>query len=79
LDSESDHQTFDTRAGRDKLAAQASALETYIVAAKARGEDLPSEATAMLASLRDVVSALDRLAASLTDDSGPGATRDSTR
>ena len=51
-------------AGRDGLAAQLRALESYVANAEAIGRALPPEATEMIARLRELVRALDGLTAS---------------
>jgi hypothetical protein len=52
--------------GRGDLAAQMQRLEAYVAGARARGEEVPAEAGAMLARLKELVGALDDLTKSMT-------------
>jgi hypothetical protein len=54
-------------AQRQQLEGQVGQLQAFLDAAAARGEDVPPEASAMLDRLREIVTALDRLSASIAD------------
>jgi hypothetical protein len=52
-------------AGREGLATQLRELEAFVARTEADGGELPAEALAMVASLREIVRALDGLTQSL--------------
>lgn len=52
-------------AGREGLASQLRELEAFVARTEAEGEELPREATEMIARLREIVLALDGLTSSL--------------
>jgi cob(I)alamin adenosyltransferase len=52
-------------AQRVQLEGQVGQLQAFLDAAAARGEDVPPEASAMLERLREIVTALHRLSASI--------------
>ena len=54
--------------GRADLAAQLRNLEQFAARTVAAGEELPPQAADMIAHLREIVQALDGLAASMSDD-----------
>ncbi len=58
---------------RDGLAQQLRQLEDFVARAEAAGDTLPSEATEMIARLREIVRALDALTSTLAspESSGP--------
>lgn len=58
----------DPAAGRDALKAQLRELEAFLAKAESEGESLPPAATEMVERLREIVSALDALTASLGDE-----------
>ena len=79
---ESEHRERDDAAsaalGRADLAAQLHHLEEFATRSVAAGEELPPQLVEMIARLREIVQALDGLAASmaeepraLDDDTGP--------
>ena len=57
-------------AQRQQLEGQVGQLQAFLDAAAARGEEVPPEASAMLDRLREIVTALDRLSASISDARG---------
>ena len=57
----------------DAFAARADELEARIAEAEARGEPLPPQARAMLASLRELTRAVEGLRASMKDAEPPAA------
>ena len=59
-------------AQRQQLEGQVGQLQAFLEAAAARGEEVPPEANAMLDRLREIVTALDRLSASISDARGEG-------
>ena len=70
---ESEHRERDDAAsaalGRADLAAQLQHLEQFATRAVAAGEELPPQLVEMIARLREIVQALDGLAASMADES----------
>jgi hypothetical protein len=72
----SDHHSANPLAAqRQQLEGQVGQLQAFLDAAAARGEEVPPEASAMLDRLREIVTALDRLSASIADTGtdGPGS------
>lgn len=63
----------DPRAG---LTAQLQQLEAFVAKAEADGDDLPAEALEMIARLREIVRALDALAASIGGGTLPDDAKD---
>ena len=55
----------------DAFAARADELEARIAEAEARGEELPPQARAMLASLRELTRAVEGLRATMNDAPPP--------
>ncbi|MFL5580029.1 MAG: hypothetical protein ACJ8AO_06630 [Gemmatimonadaceae bacterium] len=51
--------------GRGDLAAQMRRLEAYVADAHSRGEEVPREASLMIARLRELIGALDDLTKSI--------------
>ena len=68
-------------AQREQLEGQVGQLQAFLDAAASRGEEVPPEARAMLDRLREIVAAVDRLSASITqagtEPPGPGGAGDS--
>ena len=69
---ESEHRERDDAAsaalGRADLAAQLQHLEQFATRSVAAGEELPPQLVEMIARLREIVQALDGLAASMADE-----------
>ena len=69
---EPEHRASDDAAsaamGRADLAAQLHHLEAFATRSVAAGEELPPQLVEMIARLREIVQALDGLAASMADD-----------
>jgi hypothetical protein len=63
-------------AQRQQLEGQVGQLQAFLDDAAARGEEVPPEASAMLDRLREIVTALDRLSASINDARGEGSAAD---
>jgi hypothetical protein len=63
-------------AGREGLAAQLRQLEAFAARSVSAGEALPPQVAEMIARLREIVHALDGLAASMADESGARELRD---
>ena len=55
-------------APREGLATQLAQLETYVANAQEGGEALPAEVSEMIERLREIISALDGLTASLSSE-----------
>lgn len=53
--------------GREGLAAQLRELEAFVQRAESGGDSMPPQALEMIARLREIVQALDGLAASMGD------------
>jgi hypothetical protein len=65
----SDDERMDGAAiGREGLATQLRALEDFVARSESQGDALPPEATEMIARLREIVSALDGLTASIAEE-----------
>lgn len=60
-------------AGRADLAAQLRQLEAFAARSVSAGEELPPQAVEMIARLREIVQALDGLAASMGDTAAGNA------
>lgn len=52
---------------REELAAQLRQLEEFVARTELQGDEMPPEATEMIARLRDIMQALDGLSASFSD------------
>lgn len=63
--SDSDAVPDAAAAGRAGLVSQLHELEAFVERSKAQGDSLPPEALEMIARLREIVTALDGLTASL--------------
>ncbi|MDB4883545.1 MAG: hypothetical protein JWL95_2311 [Gemmatimonadetes bacterium] len=68
-----DEWRMDAAAEREGLATQLRELEAFIARSESSGEELPPEASEMIARLREIVQALDSLTSSLADPSDPPA------
>ena len=66
-----DEELTDAAAGRAGLAAQLRQLEAFAARSVSAGEELPPQAKEMIARLREIVQALDGLAASMAVEPGP--------
>ena len=64
---------------REELAAQLRQLEEFVTRAELQGEQMPPEAVEMIARLRDIMQALDGLAASFGDVQPPPTSADPKR
>ena len=62
--------------GRADLAAQLRHLEAFASRSVSAGEEVPPQAVEMIARLREIVQALDGLAASMSDEPEPRDIRD---